>query len=187
MDMFKKELLTIVSGSFLLWKGQTIMKNRNDQKKYPKTTSGFQGTYYFLSNFYPAPVSYMGQIYANSEAAFQAQKTLSAKERQRFGMFRMHSAAEAKKLGKKLELRPDWEKIKLQCMYEICMCKFMQNPDLRKALLDTGSCILVEENTWGDSFWGTVNGYGENQLGQILMDIRAKLQWDLTIVNTQYV
>ena len=90
MDMFKKELLTIVSGSFLLWKGQTIMKNRNDQKKYPKTISGFQGTYYFLSNFYPAPVSYMGQIYANSEAAFQAQKTLSAKERQRFGMFRMH-------------------------------------------------------------------------------------------------
>lgn len=143
--------------------------------------SGFQGQYAFLSNFYQAPVSYMGQLYANSEAAFQAQKTLSAKEQQRFGMFRMQSAAEAKKLGKKLMLRPDWEKIKLRCMYEICMCKFMQNPELRQALLATGNSKLVEENAWGDTFWGTVHGHGSNQLGQILMDIREKLRWEAKI------
>lgn len=152
--------------------------------KNATTISGFQGNYAFLSNFYPAPVSYMGQLYANSEAAFQAQKTISAKEQQRFCIFRMHNPNEAKKLGRKLSLRPDWNKIKIRCMYEICMCKFMQNPNLREALLATGSSELKEENTWGDTFWGTVNGFGENQLGKILMDIREKLKWDLETSTT---
>ena len=40
---------------------------------------------------------------------------------------------------------------------------------------------MFEENTWGDRYWGTVNGYGENHLGIILMDIRAKLQMSLYI------
>ena len=93
----------------------------------------------------------------------------------------MHNPAEAKKRGRTLTLRPDWDVVKVRLMYEICMCKFLQNPELRQALLETGDCILVEENTWGDSFWGTVNGRGENQLGRILMDVRAKLRWDVEI------
>ena len=44
-------------------------------QKNIRTISSFTGEYAFLSNFYPAPVTYMGQTYANSEAAFQAQKT----------------------------------------------------------------------------------------------------------------
>lgn len=47
-----------------------------------------------------------------------------------------------------------------------------------KALLATGNCHLVEGNNWGDYFWGSVNGHGENHLGRILMDIRAKLQFE---------
>ncbi len=54
----------------------------------------------------------------------------------------------------------------------------MQNPELCRLLLSTGNRSLVEENTWGDTFWGTVNGYGENHLGRILIDIRAKLQFE---------
>ena len=69
--------------------------------------SSFTGKYTFLSNFYPAPVTYMGQTYANNEAAFQAQKTSCAKEQQQFSIFRLHNPAEAKKRGKKLTLRPD--------------------------------------------------------------------------------
>lgn len=49
--------------------------------------SSFTGKYTFLSNFYPAPVTYMGQTYANNEAAFQAQKTSYAKEQQQFSIF----------------------------------------------------------------------------------------------------
>lgn len=54
----------------------------------------------------------------------------------------------------------------------------MQNPTLCKALLATGNCHLVEGNNWGDYFLGSVNGHGENHLGEILMDIRAKLQFE---------
>lgn len=124
-----------------------------------------------------------GQTYANNEAAFQAQKTCCAKEQQQFSIFRLHNPAEAKKRGKKLTLRPDWDKVKIFLMYEICMCKFMQNPELRDALLATGNSLLIEGNTWGDYFWGKVNGHGENHLGLILMDVREKLKWSMEMEN----
>lgn len=44
--------------------------------------------------------------------------------------------------------------------------------------LATGESTLIEGNNWGDYFWGKVNNCGENQLGIILMDVRAKLQWN---------
>lgn len=34
----------------------------------------FRGKYFFLSNFYPAPVEYQGYRFENNEAAFQAAK-----------------------------------------------------------------------------------------------------------------
>lgn len=40
----------------------------------------------------------------------------------------------------------------------------------------TGNRELIEENTWGDTFWGTVNGVGKNKLGLILMDVRRDHQ-----------
>ena len=151
------------------------MNQTNTSKRIPTQINEFRGDYAFLSNFYPAPVSYMGQTYANNEAAFQAQKTLSAREQRKFCIFRMHNPSDAKKLGRDLTLRPDWEKVKVRLMYEICMCKFMQNPELRDKLLATGESTLIEGNNWGDYFWGKVNNCGENQLGIILMDVRAKL------------
>lgn len=36
--------------------------------------SEFRGEYYFLSNFYSAPVTYNGMCFENNEAAFQAAK-----------------------------------------------------------------------------------------------------------------
>ena len=63
------------------------------------------------------------------------------------------------------------------------MCKFMQNPELRDALLATGNSLLIEGNTWGDYFWGKVNGHGENHLGLILMDVREKLKWSMEMEN----
>jgi predicted NAD-dependent protein-ADP-ribosyltransferase YbiA (DUF1768 family) len=34
---------------------------------------------------------------------------------------------------------------------------------------------LIEENTWGDTFWGICKGQGENHLGRLLMQIRDEL------------
>ena len=109
-------------------KGMCMKSNDQPKETIHKQThrnviSSFTGKYAFLSNFYPAPVTYMGQTYANNEAAFQAQKTCCAKEQQQFSIFRLHNPAEAKKRGKNLTLRPDWDKVKISLMYEICMCK----------------------------------------------------------------
>lgn len=138
--------------------------------------TNFRGSYAFLSNFYHAPVIYQGKHYANNEAAFQAQKTTCMKEKQKFCLPYLTDPTIAKSLGRKIALRPDWDQIKIQCMYEICMCKFMQHTELQQALIATGTRLLIEENNWGDRFWGQVNGIGENQLGLILMDIREKLK-----------
>lgn len=85
-------------------------------------------------------------------------------------------ASDAKKLGRQVPLRGDWEEVKDNIMYEICKAKFTQNEDLKEKLLATGNDILEEGNTWGDRVWGTVNGVGENRLGKILMRVREELR-----------
>ena len=133
----------------------------------------FRDRYSFLSNFYEKPVEYNGLVYNNNEAAFQAQKSMDMSERL---VFTDMNAPSAKKHGRKIRLRNDWEQVKNTIMYEICLEKFKQNPDLRQKLLDTGNAHLEEDNCWGDREWGTVNGVGKNKLGKILMRVRSELK-----------
>lgn len=133
----------------------------------------FRGAYRFLSNFYDAPVTYLGVTYANNEAAFQAQKCTDNTVK---AMFARLNPSEAKRLGRNVQLRPDWETVKYDIMYEVCKAKFEQNDDLREMLLNTGDAYLEEGNTWNDRCWGTCRGVGENHLGKILMKIRDELQ-----------
>ena len=132
----------------------------------------FDGKYSFLSNFYPAPVDYQGYHFENSEAAYQASKCPD-----RMLDFCGLPPNRAKRLGRKVPMRPDWELVKYDVMYEVCMAKFTQNPDLLSKLLATGDAELIEGNTWGDRVWGVDihRGIGENHLGKILMRIRSEL------------
>lgn len=132
----------------------------------------FRKQYFFLSNFYEAPVVYEGLTYTNNEAAFQSAKTLDINERRRFTTM---SPSEAKKEGRRLRLRPDWESVKTYIMLDICRDKFTRNAVLKEKLLSTGSEELIEGNTWGDMVWGMVDGVGENRLGKILMQVRDEL------------
>ena len=134
--------------------------------------NSFDGKYAFLSNYYDNPVTYNGLTYLNNEAAFHAQKTLDLEERK---LFTTLQPGKAKRLGRKIKLRSDWEDVKVNIMYEICKCKFTQNNILRQMLIDTGDKILVEGNYWNDTFWGVCNGVGENNLGIILMKIRGEI------------
>lgn len=133
--------------------------------------NSFRGQYSFLSNFYEIPIVYDGIRYGSAEAAFQAQKTLSLSEREAMSFL---TPLKAKKAGKHIALRGDWENVKLNIMYEICKAKFMQNENLRQLLIATCHEELIEGNDRGDRFWGTVDGIGENNLGKILMRIRAE-------------
>ena len=133
--------------------------------------NAFRNEYFFLSNFYEVLVEYNGIKYNNSEAAFQAQKCRTEEERERFAGL---NPSEAKKLGREVSLRSDWENIKITVMRDIVRAKFDQNPDLAGQLIATGDEYLEEGNTWGDRIWGTVNGKGANNLGIILMEERER-------------
>lgn len=133
----------------------------------------FRGKYYFLSNFYIAPVIWEDVRYTNNESAFQSAKLTSRIERQDFSEL---DPGAAKRKGRRVQLRHDWEKVKFQIMYEIVKAKFEQNEDLKIKLLETGDEYLEEGNTWGDKIWGTVNGKGQNNLGKILMRVRDELR-----------
>lgn len=111
--------------------------------------------------------------YQNNEAAFQAQKCIEPKEREAFTKL---NPSEAKKAGRSVNLRKDWEQVKVSVMADIVKAKFEQNIDLAKKLLDTGDAYLEEGNDWGDRIWGTVNGIGANHLGKILMDVREYMR-----------
>ena len=135
--------------------------------------TSFSGEYEFLSNFYNVPIKY-GLEYTNAEAAYQAQKTLSEQERIAFTEYH---AGKAKRMGRKINVRPDWAEVKISVMRDIVFAKFSQNPKLAARLLATGDSNLIEVNTWHDTFWGvdSETGEGQNHLGKILMEVRAEL------------
>jgi ribA/ribD-fused uncharacterized protein len=135
--------------------------------------AAFRGQKFYLSNFYPCAVEYEGIMYPSSEHAFQAAKTLDKEVR--LEMSRVTYPAAAKKLGQRVELRPNWEEVKIEVMTEVVRAKFTQNEDCKIRLVRTEDEELVEHNTWGDRFWGVCKGVGENHLGQILMKIRSEL------------
>lgn len=135
--------------------------------------TSFKGRYYFLSNFYPVEVAYEGIYYHSAEHAYQAAKTLDKDLRRKIA--KLISAGHAKKQGRQLPLRADWEQVKLDVMWDVLWAKFGQHKYLKDYLLLTGSAKLVEGNTWGDTYWGVCNGVGENHLGRLLMELRAEL------------
>ena len=136
----------------------------------------FSGKHRFLSNF-----AYMGGVtgtdgrhWPSVEHAFQACKTLDRAAQEHIRQCR--TSGGAKRAGRAVQLRDDWEQIKDEKMLLIVRAKFTQNPELRQMLLDTGDAILIEGNNWGDTYWGQCNGVGQNKLGIILMQVREELK-----------
>ena len=132
----------------------------------------FKDNYKFLSNFYEKEITINNLTYGSSEAAFQSFKTTDPEIRKSFCSMKPW---EAKKTGKVISLRSDWDKIKLEVMGKVCWVKF-KDPELRQLLLNTGDEWLVEGNLWQDTFWGICNGHGRNELGKILMKIRDRIR-----------
>lgn len=149
--------------------------------------TSFKGEYEFLSNFYPAEVKLHDYpyVFPTVEHAYQAAKTTDWAERDLFrratitdnGLEKVMTAAQAKKTGKQVTLRYDWEKVKLIVMGHLIWQKF-EIPELKQKLLDTGYADLIEGNWWGDKFWGVCRGEGLNHLGKLLMKKRAQLQME---------
>jgi ribA/ribD-fused uncharacterized protein len=125
----------------------------------------------FLSNFWECTVVYDGLHYGNAESAFQAQKCTNPTDKYKFIAL---SGSEAKAMGKKINMREDWNAVRLKIMYEVLQAKFAQNPELYQQLKDTNDEEIIETNWWYDQYWGVYNGKGENHLGKLLMWIRDR-------------
>lgn len=136
----------------------------------------FSGKYRFLSNFAPCKVQLDGIEYNSTESAYQASKTLNPEGRRKIREAK--TPGEAKKLGRTVYLREDWEDVKLDVMENLLRQKFSQ-PDFKRALLNTEDEELLEGNSWNDVFWGICKGKGENHLGKLLMKIRKELKSDV--------
>lgn len=143
----------------------------------------FRDEYKFLSNFQYAEIMYNGIVFPTIENAFQAAKSLDKTEQLKF---KTVAPNEAKKLGRKITLRSDWETVKADIMKHLLEQKFPLNPNhknywLSQKLLQTGNGMIVEENTWHDNVWGACtckkcqNKTHRNLLGQLLMERRIQL------------
>src|SRR3990172_6511970 len=141
---------------------------------------GFNDQYRFLSNFYPSRITFEGLVYPTVEHAYQAAKTEEPEVRRHIQ--EKATAIQAKIFGRELQLREDWEDIKLPIMRTLLRKKFY-DPVLRAALIATNSDNLVETNYWHDNFWGSCTcnkcrNKGANWLGELLVELRCELQGD---------
>ncbi len=140
-------------------------------KKTAEKISLFRNEYYFLSNMYPCEIKIGRYTFSCAEAAFQAYKCADKREIRKFEGI---DGFEAKKLGKEIALRGDWEVIKLRVMIAVLRFKFGQHSELMDRLIKTGDAELVEGNRWGDRFWGVCGSKGDNWLGKLLMGVREE-------------
>lgn len=134
----------------------------------------FANEYAFLSNFYPAAVAYEGISFPTVEHAYQAAKSLD--QHDRAWIANLTSPGAAKRYGRTVPLRPDWDEIKLTIMTQLVLQKFTRHAALGTQLRATGDRQLIEGNTWNDTTWGVCQGQGQNWLGIILMAVRDALK-----------
>ena len=142
------------------------------------TISQFRGDYAFLSNHYPSPIYLCGIHYSTAEHLYISQKMLHKKDK--VAIIGCETPAEAKKLGRKLTMRPDWtDAVKIYYMRIALLMKYSQNYTLMIKLLETGEEELVEGNLEHDRFWGKCecdmcqNLFCENRLGMLQMEMRG--------------
>jgi hypothetical protein len=137
----------------------------------------FKGPFSFLSNFFPAPIKTKLGIFPTAEHLYQACKTKD--HQQQLMIMQLATPAEAKKVGKTLTIREDWDELKIGYMRKTVEYKFMQHWYLMTKLIETNHHKIIEGNWWHDNFWGVCScerckGKGLNHLGNILMNLREE-------------
>jgi len=152
------------------------------------------GTLYFyggrekdLSSFAPTPGLWLPESWfghprpsplvevPTNEHWFHASKGTNREDF--FWVLAAPTPAQAKRRGRKIALRPDWEEVKVSVMRFANRGKFSL-PRYRETLPATGDRVLVEDSPT-DYAWGGRDGSGGyggmNLLGIALMEVRAEL------------
>lgn len=152
-----------------------------------ETSNGFREELFFLSNFFEAPIDieYQGLkfTFPTSEHVFQAMKVAASvmnAEANIKWLKKMEATplpVKSKYLGKVIDIDvPKWNAMSENCMRRTLELKLTQHPELMQQLVDTADLVLVEYNSWNDQLWGKneKTGKGQNKLGILLMELRAK-------------
>ncbi|KAI8846959.1 hypothetical protein BC829DRAFT_254236 [Chytridium lagenaria] len=145
-----------------------------DAKQKGDSIRSFRGHSSFLSNFHPCDIEAQ-KVSLVSPNADTIKKTFSTMTPQ-----------QAKRNGRKVPLRDDWDSVKIEVMKRLVEIKFERGSELAMLLMGTGDMELVEGNVWNDTFWGVSlkSGKGENHLGKILMNRRREL-FNMDMAHTQ--
>jgi ribA/ribD-fused uncharacterized protein len=138
---------------------------------------GEEGSYGFMSNFYPSPFKAEGLIWPTVEHYFQSMKTLDKNEWPAFAA--LDKPGKAKYRGRMVKLRPDWDDVKVEVMNTALRHKFKQNPELLKKLMETNDKVLHEDSPY-DFVWGWQNN-GKDLLGKCLMKVRDELRQEAVL------
>lgn len=118
--------------------------------------TSFKGHYAFLSNFNHTAFSYGGHGWPTAEHAFQAGKATNPYDFQQ--VKQAGSPRDAKRIGRTIPCREDWEQVKRELMLSILLAKF-SDPDLRHQLVATMPAMLIEgtaDRAKPDLYWGAV-------------------------------
>lgn len=152
------------------------------------TEEGEEVTKACLSQWYPSYMVIDGQHYWNVEQYLMAEKArLFGDQETLQKIWQTQDPKEIKKLGRNVKGYVDdvWVAKRKEVALKANTEKFRSDPFLRKFLYETGDAIMVEASPY-DRVWGI--GYdeeeaprapeerwGENLLGQVLMEVRAHL------------
>ena len=138
-------------------------------------TNGFLSTFFFLKDGCRVD----GLYYPSSEHYFQSKKLEFSDDKYAEIVRNSDSSNQANYKGNDRKnggiLRPDWDAVKYDVMYDANYHKFKQNPYLKKMLLDTGDSIISSKST-SDTYWAITPNGGKDFLGKILMKIRDELK-----------
>lgn len=118
-------------------------------------------------------------VFPHAESAFHAYKSPGDEDYVRSLARTDVKPRSAKNLGRRVELRSDWEEVKVRWMFVVVWHKFAPRIEL---LERTGTAKLIEQNVH-DNFWGIGRGQGKNYLGRCIMLARELLNKKTTIEN----
>lgn len=137
----------------------------------------------WFSNFnpYPNPVTdrTTGIAYRTPEHLFQAMKTLDLEERRMVAA--CATPGQAKRAGRKVTLRDDWEDLKFPVMVYAQTKMVELDPAYADRLRNSPDDQLIEWNTWHDNIWGQctcpkcADIPAQNLLQKALIQIRQTL------------
>lgn len=132
--------------------------------------------YAWMSNMSEHPVLMKGIFFQTAEHAYMWHKTNNEADKARIAG--ASTPEEAKKIGRTVTLREDWETVKRDVMKDVLRAKLIANPDLRIKLMITGNSPIFELTRWHDKVWGicscqNCNFKGKNLLGKLWMELRS--------------